>query len=155
MSFELRSTAFAPGATIPAKYSRKGGNVHPPLSWSGVPAGTRELALLVEDPDAPGSEPFVRWIAYGIPATLGGLPEGAPGRPPSGGLREGSNSFGKVGYDGPAPPPGQPHHYHFKLYALDDSVELGEKPDKKALLAATKGHTLAEVDLVGTFQSKG
>jgi Raf kinase inhibitor-like YbhB/YbcL family protein len=151
MSFELRSTAFAHGGAIPAKYSRQGGNQHPPLSWSGVPDGTRELALVVEDPDAPGPEPFVHWIAYGIPATAAELPEGTR----SADVREGSNSFGKVGYDGPAPPPGGAHHYHFRLFALDDAVEIGERPDKKALLAATKGHTLAEVDLVGTYQTKG
>jgi Raf kinase inhibitor-like YbhB/YbcL family protein len=150
MALQLSSPAFGNGERIPGKYARQGGNVVPPLSWSGVPSGTQELALLVDDPDAPGSEPFVHWIAYGIPTNLSSIPEG---QPPA--LRQGKNSFGNAGYDGPAPPPGSPHHYHFRLYALDRALEPGERLDRKALLAATKGHTLAQADLVGTYQSQG
>jgi Raf kinase inhibitor-like YbhB/YbcL family protein len=153
MAFEIRSPAFPDGERIPGKYARAGSNVNPPLTWSAAPSGARELVLLVEDPDAPGPEPFVHWIVYGLPATLVGLPEGGSAPPPAS-LREGKNSFGRVGYDGPAPPPGQPHRYHFKLYALDQPVELGQPPDKRSLLAASKGHVLAEADLVGTFQNQ-
>jgi Raf kinase inhibitor-like YbhB/YbcL family protein len=154
MAFEISSPAFPGGDPIPGKYARAGANLNPPLTWSAAPNGTRELALVVEDPDAPGSEPFVHWIVCGLPATLVGLPEGGSAQPPSG-LRVGENSFGNTRYDGPAPPPGRPHHYHFKLYALDQPLTIARPFDRKALLAASKGHVLAEADLVGTFQNHG
>ena len=154
---QIQSDALKPGHPIPQKYTADGANVSPPLSWSGVPDGAKELALVVEDPDAPRPEPFVHWLVYGIPVDAPGLPERAPLqqtalREPRG-AAQGKNSFGKIGYGGPAPPPGHgTHRYHFRLYALDAPLELSGTPDKQSLLAAMSGHVMEEADLVGTYQ---
>jgi Raf kinase inhibitor-like YbhB/YbcL family protein len=156
MSIQVTSEAFAPGAAIPTRYSGDGDDVSPPLNWSGVPANTHELALIVEDPDAPQPEPFVHWVIYKIPADATGLAEGVPVQArlasPSGAM-QGKNSFKKIGYGGPAPPRGHgTHHYHFRLYALDRPVEVQGELDKEALLAATSGHILDQGELVGTYE---
>jgi len=152
----VTSTAFENGQPVPRRHTGDGGDVSPPLSWSGLPAGTKELALLSEDPDAPQPEPWVHWVIYKIPAEAGGLKEGIPRAEqvaePAGAV-QGKNSFAVVGYLGPAPPKGHGvHHYHFRLYALD--VKLDAKPglDKAGLLRAIAGHVLAEADLVGTYK---
>ena len=139
------------GDRIPEKYSRDGGNVSPPLAWSDLPPQTRELALIVDDPDAPGPSPFVHWVAYKIAAASRELAEGAAGKPPAG-LQQGKNSFGAVGYGGPAPPVGAAHRYHFKLYALDHALDVGPGLDAKALTAAMEGHVLSVAELTGRFQ---
>jgi Raf kinase inhibitor-like YbhB/YbcL family protein len=108
--------------------------------------------LIVDDPDAPCPFPFVHWVAYKIPGSLAGLAEGTRARSLPDGVRQGRNSFEQLGYDGPAPPPGRPHHYHFKLLALDHELDLKPGLDKKAVLAATEGHALAEAELVGVYQ---
>lgn len=152
----LKSSAFAPNEAIPRKYTGDGEDKSPPLSWSGAPDGTKELALIVDDPDAPTPTPWVHWVLYAIPPDTTGLPEGiAPSQrvsePP--GLMQGKNSWGKVGYGGPAPPRGHGRHrYFFKLYALN--APLGVEPglSKEALLKAMSGHVLAEGELVGTYQ---
>jgi Raf kinase inhibitor-like YbhB/YbcL family protein len=150
MPLAISSSAFSDGAPIPVKHSREGGNVSPPLSWTGVPPETRALAIIVDDPDAPGPFPFVHWVVYQIPADWKGLDEGLSANP-AGGIRQGMNSFGATGYGGPAPPPGPPHRYQFHLHALDHALELPAGLDKKALLAAMEGHVLADAVLVGTF----
>ena len=116
MAIELTSTAFSEGERVPVKYTGDGEDVSPPLSWSGLPEGTRELALICDDPDAPTAEPWVHWVIYKIPAELGGLPEGVAKTPrlaePGGGL-QGKNSWPSgqtIGYRGPAPPPGHGVH---------------------------------------------
>ena len=156
MAMTIRSTAFEPGMPIPKKYTGDGEDISPPLSWSGLPDGTAELALIVDDPDAPTREPWVHWVLYKIPATLSGLPEGVdkserPANVP--GAMQGRNSWGRVGYGGPAPPRGHgTHHYRFRLYALDAPLEVKPGLDKSALLAAMRGHILAEAEIVGTYQ---
>ncbi len=155
--FELHSLAFADGQPIPVKYTDDGDDVSPPLSWSGLPEGTKQLALICDDPDAPTAEPWVHWVIYKIPPTLTGLPEGVPkeARPAvvpgaiqgRNGWRESEN----LGYRGPAPPPGGVHHYFFNLYALDAELDLQEGLDKKGLLAAIEGHVLAEARWMGTY----
>lgn len=158
MAFELESPAFGHGAPIPKKFTSEGEDVSPPLLWRGVPAGTRELALICDDPDAPTAEPWVHWILYGLAPEVTQLPEGLPGavelRSPVA-ARQGLNSWpsGQVhGYRGPEPPRGHGvHHYHFRLYALD--APLGLKPgiDKTTLLAAMSGHSLGEAEWIGTY----
>jgi len=154
---ELISTAFSEGQPIPQKYTGEGADVSPPLSWSGLPDGTQELALICDDPDAPTAEPFVHWVIYGIPAAATGLPEdfsGAESRAPElVGVAEGENSFGDTGYGGPMPPPGDgKHRYFFKLYALDSDLALQPGLDKQSLLRAMKGHVLGKGELMGTYE---
>lgn len=127
-SMRLVSSAFAEGQPIPAEYTCEGRNISPPLSWSGTPAGTRSLALICEDPDAP-SGLWTHWVIYGLPGSMTELPEGvrAVEIPPNGG-RQGMNSFKHIGYGGPCPPAGRAHRYFFKIYALDDNVSLEKTP---------------------------
>jgi Raf kinase inhibitor-like YbhB/YbcL family protein len=136
----LRTDAFRKNGRIPARYTADGENASPPLSWSDLPKGTKELALIVDDPDAPRAEPFVHWVMYKIPPEAGGLSEGVPqqSKPttPSGAM-QGKNSYDHLGYDGPSPPPGHgTHHYQFKLYALDAPLEIQPGLDNAALMAA-------------------
>lgn len=150
MTITVQSSGFAAGERIPEKYTGEGLDVSPPLSWSGIPAGTKEIALICDDPDAPTPKPWVHWVAYKIPPDSGGLAEGSAGD-----AVEGKNDFGRIGYGGPMPPPGHGvHHYYFKTYALD--TELGLKPgaSKDQLLKAMEGHVLAQGELVGTYERK-
>src|SRR5438105_12409837 len=102
MPYQLKSPAFAAGERIPARHTCEGDDISPALEWSGVPAGTQELALICDDPDAPRAEPFVHWVAYGISGSTTSLPENT-GRGPRAPVKQGKNDFGKLGYDGPAP----------------------------------------------------
>lgn len=156
MAMTLRSAAFDHGKPIPAKYSGDGADASPPLAWSDVPDGTREFALIVDDPDAPTKEPWVHWVVYKIPADARSLAEGIPAvatvTQPAGTV-QGLNTWPKTGYGGPAPPRGHGvHHYHFKLYALDTVLDVEPGLDKTKLLAAMKGHILAQAELIGTYQ---
>lgn len=144
----VTSSAFGSGEKIPKKYTGEGENISPPLAWSGAPEGTKEFAIICDDPDAPMAEPFVHWVAYNIPAERTSFKEGK-----AGGATEGVNNFGKTGYRGPMPPPGHGvHHYHFKVYALDANLGLKPGITKKELLEAMEGHILAEGELVGTYE---
>jgi Raf kinase inhibitor-like YbhB/YbcL family protein len=150
--FVLSSTAIAPGAMIASDYACTGSDKSPTLSWSNAPQATKSFALIVQDPDAPGGT-FIHWVAYNIPAQTTSLPAGVPKKAEiDGGGENGINSFGQLGYNGPCPPPGKMHHYHFLLYALDSSLNLGDKADAAAVEAAMKGHVLATAELVGTFE---
>lgn len=149
VSIRVESSAFAAGGAIPMKYTCDGQNVSPPLAWSGVPAEARSLALIVDDPDAPRGT-FVHWVAYAIPVTAVGLAEG---QLPAGALA-GRNDARRSGYSGPCPPPGAPHHYHFKVYALDQAPEVGEGATKADLLRAMEGHVVAQGELVATYKRR-
>ena len=156
MSWTLRSAAFENGQPVPARHGGDGEDLSPALSWSDPPPGTRELVLVVDDPDAPSPQPWVHWVLYKIPAATRSLSEGiAPTQSvpnPSGAL-QGKNSWGSVGYRGPSPPRGHGvHHYHFQLYALDAKLPLDAGLDKTALLDAVSGHVLARTELLGTYQ---
>ncbi|MHC4718698.1 MAG: YbhB/YbcL family Raf kinase inhibitor-like protein [Planctomycetota bacterium] len=154
MTMTLTSSAFADGQAIPAVYTGDGKDISPPLSWSNLPDGTKELALIVDDPDAPAGT-WDHWIVYKIPADRDGLAEGAggKGRKAAAPMVEGKNSWGNVGYGGPAPPPGHGlHHYHFELYALDAALDLPAGSAKARLEAAMKGHVLGRGELVGTYR---
>ncbi len=151
---QLTSAAFSHGAFIPRRYTREAEDISPPLAWTGVPAGARELALICDDPDAPRKDPWVHWVAYKIPAQWSELREGASGRKDAGFL-EGRNDFGELGYGGPMPPRGHGvHHYHFRLYALDAAIDAEPGMTKAQLLEAIGGHVLAVGELVGLYERK-
>jgi len=148
----LASSAIAPGAVIASDYSCTGADRSPALAWSNAPQSTKTFALVVEDPDAPGGT-FIHWVAYNIPARATSLPAGVPrtAEIPGGGTN-GINGFEHIGYNGPCPPPGQMHHYHFRLFALDSTLTTGDKADAAAIESAMKGHVVATAELVGTFE---
>jgi len=149
----LESPAFADGDSIPSKYTCEGEDISPPLRWSKLPEGTRSLALIVDDPDAPDPKApkrtWVHWVLYDVPADATGLPEGADPLPV--GTREGLNDWDRIGYGGPCPPIGR-HRYFFKLYALDASLGALPEPSKAALEQAMAGHILAQTQLIGTYK---
>jgi Raf kinase inhibitor-like YbhB/YbcL family protein len=153
MSLILTSLAFAHMAAIPPKYTCQGADVSPPLSWSGVPAGAKSLALIVDDPDAPDPAApkmtWVHWVLYNIPPTTSGLPEAVKTLPP--GTLEGLNDWQRTGYGGPCPPIGR-HRYFHKLYALDIVLPDLKHPTKAQLEKAMAGHVLAEAQLIGTYE---
>jgi Raf kinase inhibitor-like YbhB/YbcL family protein len=159
MTLTVTSSAFTQGHAIPKKYTGEGADVSPPLSWSGVPSGARELVLICDDPDAPTKEPWVHWVIYKIPATATGLPEGVPRTPrvkePAGAL-QGKNSWPSgetIGYRGPMPPPKHGvHHYYFKLYAVSAHVAVESGLEKKAIVQEINDHILAEGVLMGTYE---
>jgi Raf kinase inhibitor-like YbhB/YbcL family protein len=147
MSMTLTSPAFESNGTIPLAHTADGINASPPLQWSDLPRGTRSLALICEDPDAP-SGTFTHWVVNNLPPEAHELRQGALPK----GAMEGLNSFGKLGYGGPSPPRGKPHHYHFHLYALDSELPLIGEFSAEGLKKELPGHVLAEADLVGLYQ---
>jgi Raf kinase inhibitor-like YbhB/YbcL family protein len=153
---KLTSPAFADGQPIAAEYTREGQNVSPPLEWSDLPAGTVQLALIVDDPDAPRPEPFVHWVIFAIPSDLSGLPRGVAKQAQLHDLEavQGTNDFGEIGYDGPQPPAGTgEHRYRFELFALDRALDADAKIDHKALRAAMAGAILERTMLTGVYRS--
>lgn len=157
MPLKLISSAFSTGGNIPVEHTCEGADLSPPLSWSGIPAGTKSLALIVDDPDAPDPAAprmtWVHWLLYNLPPAAAGLPEGvAPAALPAG-TREGLNDWKRTGYGGPCPPIGR-HRYFHKLYALDTLLPDLERPTKVLLEKALQGHVLAQAELIGTYQKK-
>jgi len=151
MAFELRSSAFASEETIPDRYTCEGADVSPPLSWSDAPEGTQAFALICEDPDAPGGT-FTHWLLYNIPADRDGLPEGVETDPSlSWGANQGRNDFGNVGYGGPCPPMGSTHRYYFRLYALDEDLDLPPGLSRDQLLDEAEEHAVARTGLMGRY----
>lgn len=151
MSLTISSPSFSNGGDIPKKFTCDGADVSPQLTWSEPPAGTATFALLVDDPDAPVGN-WNHWTAWNLPASARGLAEGtsqAAALPD--GTQQGMNDFRKTGYNGPCPPPGKPHRYYFKLFALDTRLELASKASKKELEAAMKGHMLAHGEWMGRY----
>jgi Raf kinase inhibitor-like YbhB/YbcL family protein len=147
----LKSSGFADSAAIPAPYTCAGLDQSPPLRWAGVPARSITLVIIVKDPDAPGGT-FVHWVLYNLPATMSGLPANLPKTPTlTQGAAQGVTGFDRVGYSGPCPPPGPPHHYHFVIYALDVKLHLPPGATVSEVERAAAGHILGEGDLLGTF----
>jgi Raf kinase inhibitor-like YbhB/YbcL family protein len=144
MSITVSSTAFADGGTIPRRYTCDGADVSPPLRLTGVPSGTQELAILVEDPDAPGGT-FVHWVAWGIDPAGAGVDEAVA---PSG---EGTNGFGRRGYGGPCPPRGAPHRYVFTVFALSRRLDLRSGASADQLRQAVADATIAQGRLTGRY----
>lgn len=149
---KLESSAFAPDGDIPARLTCDDGDSSPPLAWSALPPGTRSLALIVDDPDAPDpaapKRTWVHWVLYNLPADATGLAEGATALPA--GTLQGLNDWNRTGYGGPCPPVGR-HRYFHKLYALDTVLPDLHRPTKAKLEAAMRGHVLAESHLVGHY----
>lgn len=147
----LTSEAFKDNETIPVNHTCDGDDKSPGLEWTGAPEDTMSYAIIMDDPDAyPGS--FTHWIIFNIPEHISRLPEAIPPRPqlPDGSL-QGRNDFSLIGYGGPCPPRGTPHHYQFTLYALDRNLDIGESTSKKQLLDSMKAHILAQVRLTGLY----
>jgi Raf kinase inhibitor-like YbhB/YbcL family protein len=142
---ELTSDSFEQGEPIPERHTCSGQGTSPPLAWSFVPEGTRTMAVIVHDPDAPSGD-FVHWLAWNIDPADGRIGESKPAPV------EGTAGFGP-GYGGPCPPPGHgPHRYYFRLYALDAELDLEPGAAREQLEDAIAGHVLAEAELMGTFE---
>jgi len=152
MSLTISSTAFKHEGEIPAQHTCEGKDFSPPLSWSGAPAGTKSLALVVDDPDAPDPKApkmtWVHWVLYDLPADSTGLAEAVKELPK--GTLEGVNDWKRSGWGGPCPPIGR-HRYFFKLFALDRALGDLDRPTKAALEKAMEGHVLAKAELLGTY----
>lgn len=144
---EITSPAFEQHATIPQKYTCEGEDVSPQLIFADIPAGTKSLALIVDDPDAPGGT-FDHWIIWDLKPNLRTLAEGESAG------KQGKNSYQELRYRGPCPPPGKPHRYFFKLYALDTTINIPEGSSKKQLEQAMEGHILGKAELIGTYQKQ-
>jgi Raf kinase inhibitor-like YbhB/YbcL family protein len=158
-NMQITSTTFAEGQPIPQKYTCQGQDISPSLKWTNAPADTKSYALIADDPDAPDPRApkmtWVHWVLYDLPATTTELAEDVTKAPTlSNGAKQGINDFKHIGYGGPCPPPGGAHRYYFKLYALDKMLELEPGATKSKLLEAMQGHTLAEAQLMGTYQRK-
>jgi Raf kinase inhibitor-like YbhB/YbcL family protein len=151
MTLTIGSTAFPNGGMIPAQYTCGGANISPPLQWSALPASTKALALIVDDPDAP-ARTWVHWVIYDLPANTTELPEEIkPQERLAAGGKQGTNDFKKIGYGGPCPPSGT-HRYFFKLYALDTETSLGPGATKDELLKTIAGHVVAQGELIGKYK---
>ncbi|MBL0167421.1 MAG: YbhB/YbcL family Raf kinase inhibitor-like protein [Propionivibrio sp.] len=154
MDMSITSSAFDHQGSMPKLYTCEGRDVSPPLAWSGVPAGAKSLALIVDDPDAPDPAAprmtWVHWVLYNLPASSSGLAEGVQSLPA--GTLDGLNDWKRTGYGGPCPPIGR-HRYFHKLYALDVVLPDLDKPNKKTLEQAMQGHIIAQAQLLGTYQN--
>ena len=151
---QLISDAFVEGASIPLKHTCDGRNVSPALKWSGVPGNARSLALIADDPDAPGGT-WVHWVLFDLPPGATSLHEDvAKMQHAPGGAKQGLNDFKHLGYGGPCPPPGNAHRYYFKLYALDTALDLKPGTTKEELEHAMAKHIVAQAQLMGTYKRK-
>lgn len=152
---KLTSTAFAHEGEIPERFTCDGENISPDLQWSGLPSGTKSLALIVDDPDAPDPAAptmvFVHWVLYNLPPDIDGLPVGTNADNLPAGALEGINDFNRTGYGGPCPPSGR-HRYFHKIYALDRVLPDLSEPSKDELLQTMSGHILEQAELIGTYQ---
>lgn len=155
-AMQLQSAAISKDGSIDSKYTCEGEDVSVPLSWGDLPEGTKSLALIIDDPDAPDPKnpkrTWVHWVLYNIPPEVTQLPEGAADDLPEG-VQTGKNDWGKTTYGGPCPPIGR-HRYFHKLYALDTQLDL-QRPTKAELEQAMNGHILAQTELVGTYEKEG
>jgi Raf kinase inhibitor-like YbhB/YbcL family protein len=142
---ELHSSSFKAGSSIPAQFTCEGDNISPALSWTDAPKDTKSFVLMVEDPDAPKGT-WTHWVAYNIPANANGLPSGADA-----GYMRGTNDFGKTGYGGPCPPPGNDHRYFFHLFALKITLDLPDGASKADVEKAMKNHILDHAQIMGRF----
>ena len=153
-SMVLASAAFRDGEPVPVRHTCDGDDLSPPLAWTGMPVGTRTFALICDDPDAPRGT-WLHWLLWNLPADAVELGEGVPPRPelPSG-ARQGLNDGGDIGYGGPCPPPGKPHRYYFRLYALDSALNLPPGVNRPELETAMEGHVLAHAFTMGTYERR-
>jgi hypothetical protein len=153
MKIEVTSGAFKNGEMIPGKYTRDGDGVSPSIAWSNIPAGSKSIALISNDPDAVGGD-FVHWVIFNIPPDAKGLPENIPVEDMlSDGTIQGVNDAREIGYCSPCPPSGT-HRYYFKVYALDKALDLLPGAPRSGLLKAMKGHILANGELMGLYKRR-
>jgi len=151
MEIKVTSRAFQEGGMIPRRYTCDGEDVSPPLAWTGVPEGTKTIALIGDDPDAPMGT-WVHWVLFNLPANIKELAEAVPAdKELLSGAKQGRNDFRRIGYGGPCPPGGT-HRYFFRLYALDSVLDLAAGASKADLLKAIQGHVLAEGQLMGKYK---
>ena len=152
MNFAISSSSFQNGKEIPTKFTCDGADISPALSWANPPSGTQSFALIADDPDAPVGT-WTHWVLFDLPAQTASLSEGvAKVDELPGGGRQGRNDFRKIGYGGPCPPPGKPHRYFFKLYALDKMLNLKAESSKQEVELAIGGHILGKAELMGTYR---
>ena len=150
-AISISSDVFENGGMLSSEYTCDGSDVSPGLSWNGIPAGTQSIALIADDPDAPGKT-WVHWVIYNIPANSTDLPAAVPkNKTLDDGSLQGKNDFGRIGYNGPCPPPGKSHRYFFKVYALDATLSLKSGATKSQVEAAMSGHILAQGEMVGKY----
>ncbi len=153
-NFKIFSSDIENGKTILSKFTCQGENISPELEWKNIPQNAKSFVLIVDDPDAPFGT-FVHWVVYNIPISVKKLERGIEREKTfSNGVTQGVNDFGRIGYDGPCPPPGRPHRYYFKLYALDENLNLSPSLRKKDLLRKIEGHILAIAEIMGYYQRK-
>ena len=151
MSITISSTSFENGGSIPKKFTCDGEDASPQLSWKAFPQKTANFVLIADDPDAPVGT-WTHWIVYDLPATQTELEESVSRTEKlPGGAQQGTNDFRKVGYGGPCPPPGKPHRYFFKIYALDVKLNLAPGASKEQVEQAMQGHVLAQGQLIGKY----
>jgi len=157
MDLKISSTAFSQNGNIPSQYTCEGEDISPPLSWSGLPAGSRSLVLIVDNPDAPDPAApkmtWVHWVLYNIPSESQGLAEAIASSSLPTDTLQGINDWKRTGYGGPCPPIGR-HRYFFKLYALDSPLPDLNRPTKAQLEQAMRGHILGQAELIGTYQKR-
>jgi Raf kinase inhibitor-like YbhB/YbcL family protein len=151
MAFQISTNAFSQGESIPKKFTCDGSDVSPQLTWPDPPATAQSFALIMEDSDAPAGT-WVHWVVYDLPSDARELAENVPNRQQlPNGARQGRNDFNKTGYGGPCPPPGKPHRYFFKLYALDAKLNLRLGATKTDLERAMQTHIVAQSELMGRY----
>jgi Raf kinase inhibitor-like YbhB/YbcL family protein len=151
LTLQLTSPDFSAGADIPKQFTCEGNDSSPALQWKEPPPGAQSFALIVDDPDAPVGM-WVHWVLFDLPPTLRSLPQNFPKTEQApDGTRQGTNDFKKIGYNGPCPPPGNPHRYFFKLYALNTKLNLKSGATKKDLERAMQGHALARGEYIGRY----
>ena len=148
----ISGDGFKEGGTIPDEFTCEGKDISPSLSWEGMPAGTKSISLIMDDPDC-SEGTFVHWVLYNIPGQTLMLPKGIPhNKTLADGSMQGMTDFGRAGYGGPCPPSGKPHRYYFKVYALDIKINLPPGASKNQLESSMKGHILASGELIGKYQ---
>lgn len=152
MAMEIKSSAFQNNEYIPAKYTCQGKDISPPLNWANPPEGIETFAIINDDPDAPVGT-WVHWVIYDLPDDTKTLSEDIPKKETlNNGAKQGITDFGTIGYGGPCPPPGKPHRYFFKLYALDAKLNLPPGATTIELLQAMEGHILDKATLIGLYK---
>ena len=151
MAFSVKSVVFVQGSKIPVTFTADGKDLSPALAWENPPSGTQAFALICDDPDAPGGT-WVHWLIWNIPSSAKGLREGVqPVKTLSDGSIQGKNDFGRIGYGGPSPPPGKPHRYFFRLYALKEKLSLAAGASRRDLERMMQGRVLATAEIMGTY----
>ena len=152
MALMIKSSAFNNGDTIPDKYTCRGKNISPPIFWEDIPDNTASFAIICEDPDAPGGM-WSHWVIYNILEGTTKLTEGVPPYDEiDNGAKQGMTDFGRIGYGGPAAPPGPAHRYFFRLYALDKILEVESGLTRAELLKTMDGHIIEEAEIMGKFK---